>query len=52
MEPVDILIIKTVSGAFILSLAAYMRWHEKIEPGIMGALLLGAAAAVGFQLTG
>ena len=45
------LILKYVAGAGVLGLAAYLVWYDKIDKAIMATLLLGAAAAVGFQIT-
>ncbi len=47
----DPLLLKYAAGLGVLALAAALVWFDKIDKAIMATLLLGAAAAVGFQIT-
>lgn len=46
----DPLTLKYIAGAGILLLGAGMTWFDKIDKGVMTTLIVGAAAAVGFQI--
>jgi RsiW-degrading membrane proteinase PrsW (M82 family) len=47
----DPLVLKYLAGGGVLLLATVLVWADKIDKTIVSTLLLGAAAAVGFQLT-
>ena len=47
----DPIALKYIAGAGVLALSAVLCWFEKIPDSIMATLLLGAAAALGFQIT-
>ena len=47
----DPLMLKYVAGGALLALAAFLVWYDKIDKGVMTMLLVGAAVALGFQIT-
>ncbi len=42
---------KYAAGGALLLLAAVMTWYERVDKGVMTMLLIGAAVALGFQIT-
>lgn len=45
----DPMTLKYLAGAGVLLLATVLVWADKLDKAIMATLLLGAAAAIGFQ---
>lgn len=51
VETMDPMIIKGIEGAGVLLLASVLVWYDKIDKATVSMLLVGAAAAIGFQVT-
>jgi hypothetical protein len=46
----DPLVLKYLAGGGVLLLGAVMTWCDKLDKGVMTTLIVGAAAAIGFQI--
>lgn len=47
---IDPLTLKYIAGAGLLLLASVLGWFDKIDKGVLTTLLVGAAAAIGFNV--